>query len=50
LVLSIFGAFSFTDPLPLLTDAARVLRPGGQLTITLRVDDRHDTVVVLRRR
>jgi SAM-dependent methyltransferase len=50
LVLSIFGAFSFTDPLPLLTDVARVLRPGGQLAITLRADDRHDTVVVLRRR
>jgi SAM-dependent methyltransferase len=50
LVVSIFGAFSFTDPLPLLTDAARVLRPGGQLAITLRADDHHDTVVVLRRR
>jgi SAM-dependent methyltransferase len=50
LVLSVFGAFSFTDPLPLLTDVARVLRPGGQLAITLRADDRHDTVVVLGRR
>jgi SAM-dependent methyltransferase len=50
LVVSIFGAFSFTDPLPLLTDVARVLRPGGQLAITLRADDRHDAVVVLGRR
>ena len=50
LVVSIFGAFSFTDPLPLLTETARVLRPGGLLAITLRADDQHDMVVVLRRR
>lgn len=50
LVLSIFGAFSFTDPLPLLTAAARILRPGGRLAITLRAGDHHDTVVVLCRR
>lgn len=50
LILSIFGAFSFTDPLPLLTETARVLRPGGLLAMTLRADDRHDTVMVLRRR
>lgn len=50
LVVSIFGAFSFTDPLPLLTETARVLRPGGRLAITVRADDHHDTVIVLRRR
>jgi len=50
LVLSIFGAFSFTSPLPLLTATARILRPGGLLAITLRADDHHDTVIVLRRR
>lgn len=50
LVMSVFGAFSFTDPLPLLTATAHVLRPGGRLAMTLRADDRHDTVVVLRRR
>jgi SAM-dependent methyltransferase len=50
LVVSVFGAFSFTDPLPLLTATARVLRPGGRLALTLRADGRHDTVVVLRRR
>jgi SAM-dependent methyltransferase len=50
LVLSIFGAFSFTDPLPLLTATARVLRTGGLLAMTLRADDHHDTVIALRRR
>lgn len=50
LVLSIFGAFSFTDPLPLLDAAARIIRPGGHLAITLRAGEHHDTVVVLRRR
>jgi SAM-dependent methyltransferase len=50
LVLSVFGAFSFTDPLPLLTATARVLRTGGLLAVTLRADERHDTVIVLRRR
>jgi SAM-dependent methyltransferase len=50
LVLSIFGAFSFTDPLPLLTATARILRPGGHLALTLRADDHHDTLDILRRR
>lgn len=50
LVLSIFGAFSFADPLPLLNGTARILRPGGRLAITLRADDHYDTVVVFRRR
>ena len=50
-VLSIFGAFSFTDDArPALTGTARILRPGGLLALTLRADDHHDTVVVLRRR
>jgi SAM-dependent methyltransferase len=48
--LSIFGAFSFTDPRPLLTAVAHALRPGGQLLIALRADDRHDHVTVLTRR
>jgi SAM-dependent methyltransferase len=50
LVLSIFGAFSFTDPLPLLTATARILRPGGLLAMTFRADAYHDAVVVLGRR
>lgn len=50
IVLSIFGAFSFTDPLPLLAAAARILRPAGLLAMTLRADDDHDAIVVLRRR
>ena len=50
LVLSIFGAFSFADPLPLLTATASLLRPGGLLAITLRASDEHDQVIVLRRR
>ena len=49
-VLSIFGAFSFTDARPALTGAARILRPGGLLALTVRAGDHHDTVVVLRRR
>jgi SAM-dependent methyltransferase len=48
--LSIFGAFSFTDPLPLLSATSRALRPGGLLALTLRVDDHRDRVIVLRRR
>jgi SAM-dependent methyltransferase len=48
--LSVFGAFSFADPRPLLAVCAATLRPGGLLLITLRVDDRHDQVTVLRRR
>ncbi|MDX6743803.1 class I SAM-dependent methyltransferase [Actinocorallia sp. A-T 12471] len=50
LVLSIFGAFSFTDPLPLTAHSARVLRPGGRLALTLRTTDRTDQVVILLRR
>jgi hypothetical protein len=51
-VLSIFGAFSFTDDArPALTGTARILRPGGLVAaLTLRAGDHHDTVVVLRRR
>ncbi|MGH3874153.1 MAG: class I SAM-dependent methyltransferase [Pseudonocardiaceae bacterium] len=48
--LSIFGAFSFADPTSLLIAASRAIRPGGLLAITLRVDDYHDNVIVLRRR
>lgn len=48
--LSIFGALSFTTPGPLLTAAARVLRPGGLLAITLRAGERRDYVTVLRRK
>lgn len=48
--LSIFGALSSTDPLPLLSASSRALRPGGLLALTLRVDDHHDQVIVLRRR
>jgi SAM-dependent methyltransferase len=48
--LSIFGAFSFADPLSLLTVASRAIRPGGLLAMTLRVDDHHDSVIVLHRR
>jgi SAM-dependent methyltransferase len=50
LVLSIFGAFSFIDPIRLLTVTARIMRPGGMLALTLRADDTRDAVVVLRRR
>jgi len=49
--LSIFGAFSFTgQPARLLQAAARALRPGGLLAVTLRADTTHDTVVLLTRR
>lgn len=48
--LSIFGALSFADPGPILTAAARALRPGGLLALTLRADDRHDKVIVLSRK
>jgi SAM-dependent methyltransferase len=48
--LSIFGALSFTPPGPLLHAAARALRPGGLLAITLRASDHHDTVIILARR
>jgi trans-aconitate methyltransferase len=30
-------------------DPAKIRRPGGLLAITLRADDHHDTVIVLRR-
>ncbi len=49
--LSIFGAFSFTDqPARLLEAAARALRQGGLLAVTLRADTNHDTFVLLTRR
>ncbi|WP_165953750.1 class I SAM-dependent methyltransferase [Streptomyces sp. 8K308] len=48
--LSIFGAFSFIDPRPLLAAVAIALRPGGRLLIVLRADDRHDYITVLTRR
>jgi SAM-dependent methyltransferase len=48
--LSIFGAFSFSPPGPLLKAAAHALRPGGLLAVTLRASDHHDTVVILARR
>lgn len=48
--LSIFGAFSFTDPMSLLAAACRAIRPGGLLAMTLRADEHHDSVIVLSRR
>lgn len=48
--LSIFGALSFADPGPILTAAARALRPEGLLALTLRADDHHDEVIVLSRK
>lgn len=48
--LSIFGALSFSDPGTILAAAARTLRPGGRFGLTLRADDRHDTVIILSRR
>jgi SAM-dependent methyltransferase len=48
--LSIFGAFSFNSPGPLLAAAAHALRPAGLLAITLRASDHRDTVVILSRR
>ncbi|MBA9007998.1 ubiquinone/menaquinone biosynthesis C-methylase UbiE [Actinomadura cellulosilytica] len=50
LCLSIFGAYSFTDPVPLLVETARVLRPGGLLAATFRATDTTDLVLVLQRR
>lgn len=48
--LSIFGALSFTtDPAALIAQAARVLRPGGQLGVTVRDSDDSDAVVILHR-
>jgi SAM-dependent methyltransferase len=48
--LSIFGALSFSPPRPILAAAARALRPGGLLAITIRADDHHDTLLILTRR
>lgn len=47
--LSVFGAFSFSPAGPLLAAAARALRPGGLLAVTLRASDRYDTVVIFTR-
>ncbi|MEV1241831.1 class I SAM-dependent methyltransferase [Nonomuraea sp. NPDC049750] len=52
LCLSIFGAFSFlepTEPGPLLTATARVLRPGGRFALTLRATDTTDLVLIYTR-
>ncbi|GGP01276.1 class I SAM-dependent methyltransferase [Nonomuraea glycinis] len=52
LCLSIFGVFSFlepTEPGPLLTATARVLRPGGRLALTLRATDTTDLVLIYTR-
>lgn len=48
--LSVFGAFSFSDPVPLTAEAARTLRPGGLLAVTFRETDTTDLVLILRRR
>jgi SAM-dependent methyltransferase len=48
--LSIFGALSFSDPGTILAAAARALRPDGRFGLTLRANDRHDTVIILSRR
>lgn len=48
--LSVFGAFSFGEPAPLLRAAAVALRAGGRLGLSLRVDDGHDRVIVLERK
>lgn len=52
LCLSIFGVFSFlepTEPGPLLSATARVLRPGGRLALTLRATDTTDLVLIYAR-
>jgi hypothetical protein len=48
--LSIFGAFSFGSPGPLLAAAAHALRPAGLLAITLHAGEHRDAVVILSRR
>jgi SAM-dependent methyltransferase len=48
--LSIFGAVSFSDPGPILSAAARALKPAGLLALTLRADDRRDAVLILSRK
>jgi SAM-dependent methyltransferase len=48
--LSIFGALSFSSPAPILSEAARVLRPGGRLAVTMRADDHRDYVTILMRK
>ncbi|MEU9888267.1 class I SAM-dependent methyltransferase [Sphaerisporangium sp. NPDC051011] len=49
LCLSIFGAFSFTDPAPLVAAVAHALRPGGLLALTFRTNDTTDLVLILTR-
>lgn len=49
-VLSVFGALSFTDdPQALLVGCRRVLRSSGRFLVTMRADDHHDQVTLLRR-
>jgi SAM-dependent methyltransferase len=49
-VLSIFGALSFTDDLrALLRACSRAFSPHGRLLVTLRADDGHDQVTLLKR-
>lgn len=47
LCVSIFGALSFSAPGPILAAAARALRPGGLLAVTLRADEDRDRVTIL---
>ncbi|MBE1876697.1 class I SAM-dependent methyltransferase [Myceligenerans pegani] len=50
-IVSIFGALSFTDDLrSLLRACSRALAPHGRLLVTLRADDDHDQVTLLRHR
>ena len=52
LCVSIFGVFSFLEPSepgPLLTATARVLKPGGRLALTLRATDTKDLVLIYTR-
>lgn len=49
-LLSVFGAFSFTDqPGILLTWTAYALKPGGRLVVVLRTHETRDYVLVLRK-
>lgn len=49
-ILSIFGALSFTSDLrPLLRACSHALSSRGRLLVTLRADDDHDQVTLLKR-